>query len=355
MNLLFLTDELNYADGVSSQLYYLLTGLIKKNDLRLSVMCSGGDGVEKFRAAGIDIILNENLNHRSRSIKGFLSALKSVSEYCKANKVNIIHSHNHYAANIASVSLKIRLSKNIRTVQTVHGIIPETGKLNHLSAGTYICVNDHVYSYLKDKISDEKKINLIYNGIDLKENKNKNFNSRLRFISAGRLDKGKRVDLFIKAVSLLSASLRDKADFIIAGDGDASAELKKLNENLNTGIEFTGQINELRKLFESCDVFVMTSGSEGLPMTILEAAAEKVMVLTSSFDGIGNIIKDNSDGLIFPVDNADELAQKIGYIIENPETIITLTDNFYRSASEKFNSDVMTGKYYALYSKLLTQ
>ncbi|HMR39832.1 MAG TPA: glycosyltransferase family 4 protein [Ignavibacteria bacterium] len=355
MNLLFLTDELNYADGVSTQLFYLLSGLKKKKNLKISLICSGGDAGEKFLAAGIDVLTDENLNHRSRSIKGFLSALRSVAGHCKANSVNIIHSHNHYAANIASTSLKIRLSGNIRTVQTVHGIIPETGKLDHLSASAYISVNDHVYKYLKDKIRDEKKINLIYNGIDTGENKDKKYNSRLKFISAGRLDKGKRVEIFIKAVSMLPDSIREKADFMIAGDGEKYAALKKLDEDLNTGIEFTGQINDLRKFFKDCDVYVMTSGSEGLPMTILEAAAEKVMVISAAFDGIENIIKDNSEGLIFPVDNADELSEKIRFTIENPETVITLTGNFYRSAAVKFDSDLMAGKYYELYKKLLIQ
>lgn len=354
MNILYLTDELNYADGVSTHLFYLLSGLLKKQEVKLTIMCSGGDAIDKFKAEGIDTIVNKNLNHNFRNVKGFLSALKSVSDFCKKENIELIHSHNHYAANIATASLKIRISANIKTVQTIHGIIPETGKLSHHSAGSYIAVNDHVFENLRRKIQKEESISLIYNGIDFKENRSRKYNSRLKFVSAGRLEKSKGTDVFINAVSKLFSSERERADFIIAGEGKEYEALKKLDLSLDTKIEFKGLIKDLRKFFEEADVLVITSGSEGLPMTILEAAAEKVLVITSAFDGIENILKSDSDGLVFPVGDSDKLKDIMERMINSPETIKTYTKNFYNTASAKFNSDLMSGKHFDLYRKLLT-
>ena len=355
MNILYLADELNYADGVSTHLFYLLRGIIKNKNIRISLMCSGGDAIEKFKEAGIEVNVNENFNHRTRSVKGFLSALKSVSGHCIDRDVNMIHSHNHYNANIASASLKIRLNKKVKTVQTVHGIIPDTGKLNHLNAQSYVAVNDHVYQHLAKKILKEDKISLIYNGIDFRDSKIKSYNDRLKFISAGRLEEGKNTGLFIKAVSMLTETERSKAEFIIAGEGNKSDELKEADKNLSTGIKFTGLIKDLRTYFENCDVFVMTSGSEGLPMSILEAAAEKVLVVTSAFNGVKNILNENSDGFLYPVGNAEKLSVILKTIIDKPEMNCTFTDNFYRTAREKFNSEIMTIKHTELYTKLLSQ
>jgi hypothetical protein len=132
------------------------------------MISGGGDAEDKFEKSGAKIMMSEKFNHQNRSVKNFLGSVRYLNQFIKKNKIQLVHSHSHYAANIASYARKI---SPVRTIQTIHGIFPDGGKLKHFNSQYYIAVNDHIKeNLLQIKITDPETIFLIYNGVDFSYN-----------------------------------------------------------------------------------------------------------------------------------------------------------------------------------------
>ncbi len=352
MNILFLTNRLDYTDGVSSHLYYLLKGLKKNSSLNMQINCSGGDALEKFADLDIEILTDKNLNHEGRSVKSLTSAVISTSKLIKKKKIDIIHSHNHYAANIGYLSSKF---SGADTIQTNHGLLPEKGFLKHFKARKYIAVNEHIQEYmLENKITSEKNINLIRYGLPYEEfNKDKS-SQEIKIICAARLIYEKGVDTFIKCAALLAGENKFNFKFYLAGSGDVEKELKKLNEKLKAKVKFMGSVKTLTDTLKGTDIFVIPtrSSSEGFPMSIIEAAFAKNLIITSGFRGLNSIFTNQSDGLTFEINDHRELSRRILFAAENQNERKLMTEHFHRKALKLFDIKVMIQKHEALYKSV---
>jgi len=348
MNILHLTNELNYSDGVSSHLFYLLKSL-KEQNVNSFILCGGGDALSKFEKYCSGIFVYEKLKHENRSAVNFPKAMLELRRIVNENKINLLHSHNHYAAGIA-----FRYSRlaSLPAVQTVHGIIPPAGRLKHFAADHFIAVNDHVRDHVAEN-EPGKNVTIIYNGVEFHPFEKKLNTGKIRFIAASRLVKGKGLEAYIRAAGMIDPEYKQRAEFLIAGKGKLGNELENLNNELNAGIKFLGEITEMSKLFAETDVFVIPSENEGLPISLLEAASGKNLILASAFDGVENILVPDEEGLVFKINDSDDLLNKIKFIIDNPESIPKLSDNFYAKAKKKFNSTLMAEQHFELYSKIL--
>ena len=350
MNILYLTNELNHADGVSAHLYNLIIELKRNYRVEVSIICGGGDALDKFIDTGSNVIENKIFYHSARSLKNFASAILYMYKISGSKKIDIIHSHSHYASNIANRSSKF---SGVKTVQTVHGIIPDTGRLNLLAGNNFITVNDHVFRYVKVSCGKGKRVDLIYNGIDFNENTLMRKNDKMTFIAASRFEPGKGLETFIRAVGNLPEQFRSKAEFIIAGEGSLEKELKKLSNDIRANIIFPGMILDMRKMFEQTDVFIIPSESEGLPMTMLEAITSGNSIISSDFDGAESIITNGSDGIIFKMNDPDSLAEIFMSAIDNPGIMKRYSLALFKKAKEKFSLSEMVQRHINFYKSII--
>lgn len=99
---------------------------------------------------------------------------------------------------------------------------------------------------------------------------------------AGRLDPDKRVDLAMRAASLVPDS-----DLVIAGDGSQRRVLETLAARLGNGnrIQFLGQLKSGLDVIAAADVLLLTSRSEGRPLVIVEAAAVGTPAVATANEG----------------------------------------------------------------------
>ncbi|MEO8447619.1 MAG: glycosyltransferase family 4 protein [bacterium] len=350
MNILHLTNELNHSDGVSSHLFYLLKSL-KDQNIDSFILCGGGEAISKFENVCGGIFVYEKLKHENRSAVNFPKAILELRRVVNENNINILHSHNHYAAGIAFQYSRLA---SLPAIQTVHGIIPATGRLKHFAADQFIAVNDHVRDHVAEN-EPGKKVTIIYNGIKFYPFEKKHNTNKIRFIAASRLEKGKGLETYIRAAGILDPAYKLKAEFLLAGKGSLENELENLNKKLKAGIKFLGEITEMSKLFEETDVFVIPSENEGLPISLLEAATGNNLILSSAFDGVENIFIPDEEGILFKINDSEGLSNKIRFIIDNPEIIPKLSGNFYAKAKKKFNSTLMAEKHFELYTAILNK
>jgi len=87
--------------------------------------------------------------------------------------------------------------------------------------------------------------------------------------------------------------------------------------SLKSNIKILGELhyNEIPDFLNSIDIYIQPSVSEGSPITIKEAMAAGLPILTSSAGGIPEVIKNNKTGLIFENRNVDHLKRKLVKII----------------------------------------
>jgi len=115
--------------------------------------------------------------------------------------------------------------------------------------------------------------------------------------------------------------------FVIVGDGYGDELPRAREEVARRGLErlihFTGHRNDLRDIYVSFDVFLMTSLTEGMPNTLLEAMALGVPSVSTSVGGVPELLEHGNGGFLAPVGDADALADHV---------INLLADSSLRSA-----------------------
>ena len=177
---------------------------------------------------------------------------------------------------------------------------------------------------LQDRIVQHFGVNslVIHNmvGADFFNQTNKfNFDGKIRFVTTGRLVYGKGFDLLPKAFAKLNLP-KEKWEMIIIGGGEEYVDLQKqINEvNLQGNIHLLGQKTKTQvvDILKNSNVFILPSRAENFSVAVLEALACGLPVISSICGGIRECIFD-FNGLLFPVDDVDALANSIKSIFEN--------------------------------------
>jgi glycosyltransferase involved in cell wall biosynthesis len=142
----------------------------------------------------------------------------------------------------------------------------------------------------------------------------------IRVVAAGRLHPKKGFDILIRAIGLLRARGLDVV-CDIAGEGDERAALEHLITALDLGVavSLTGWTLDVSGFLASGDLFAFPSHQEGFPLSLLEAMAVGLPVVSSAIDGPVEMIVDGETGLLTPPDNPQALADALAAVIADPE------------------------------------
>ena len=189
----------------------------------------------------------------------------------------------------------------------------------------------------------KKNIVILHNALNLQkidilsnEYEVLNEDNKFKIISVGRLDSNKNQILLIEAAKLLA---KEYSNFEISfvGKGEMEDYLKnKVKEyGLEDKIKFRGYIENPFPLIKNSDVLCLTSILEGFGNVILEAMRLKTAVISTECGLASEIFKMYSCGLISEY-NAEDLKQKLLYLINNKEEKQTLEDNAFK-VSTKFS------------------
>ena len=156
-----------------------------------------------------------------------------------------------------------------------------------------------------------KKINID----QIKEKYGIKNNFRRIIFSVSRLEKTKKINVIIEALAELRKSNPD-ALLLIGGVGSLKSSLERRvhESNLSGSVLFLGYLNDedLLDIYNFADIFVYAGNVETSgPLTILESMACKTPVICAASGGPLEIIKDGYNGLLFEVDNPEDLSKKI--------------------------------------------
>lgn len=162
----------------------------------------------------------------------------------------------------------------------------------------------------------------LYNGID---NTFENVNGKIRddeiiIGTIGRLAYQKAQEYFIGMAALILEKRKGlKIRFEIWGEGEEKENYKGLikNSGLENNVFLCGYAYDRKSVYESLDLFVLTSRYEGIPFVILEAMSAGVPVISADAGGINEIIRDGDNGILVPRGDAGALANAVLKLIDD--------------------------------------
>jgi glycosyltransferase involved in cell wall biosynthesis len=105
-------------------------------------------------------------------------------------------------------------------------------------------------------------------------------------------------------------------------------------------------------LLGSVDVVALPSYREGLPRTLVEAAACGLPLITTDVPGCREVVSDGVDGLLVPMGDSEALAQAIRRLQDNPEFAYQLGDAARLKARAQFDERIVIQRTLEVYAEL---
>lgn len=202
----------------------------------------------------------------------------------------------------------------------------------------------------------ETRIRLCYNAIDLERYHRSGAAAGtsatpvIGTVCALRPEKG--VDTLLRAF----AKLQDvNAKLLIVGSGPQSEQLHSLAAQLELGprCHFEPATADVTKWLSQIDLFVLPSRFEALSNSLMEAMACSCCVVATRVGGNPELIEDGYNGLLFPVDDATELAEVLRTLVANPEQIRTFAARACAKV-QQFSYERTASTLEAIYDSVLT-
>jgi glycosyltransferase involved in cell wall biosynthesis len=153
-----------------------------------------------------------------------------------------------------------------------------------------------------------------------------------RIVVTRSLEQHNHVGLVIRAFRLVKQKY-PRAELVIVGDGPQRGDLERLvaEERIN-GVGFVGHVprKEVSSFFAEADVHVNASARPDTPLSVLEAMAAGLPVLTVTGGGASELIRDRSNGLIVDAGDHIGLADRIVELVEDDALVGRLSEGAAR-------------------------
>ena len=294
-----------------------------------------------------------------------LKAIGEVRRLIKRYNPDIVYAHSSKAgaiARVADIGLKNHClynphgwAFNMRCSAKKKAMYTAIEKIAAPFCDKIICISDaEKQSALDKKICREDKLQVIFNGVDIEayENgihgtvKRKDLNiPEDAFVvgMVGRISPQKAPDIFIK----MAKHVKDKvsnAHFIIVGNGDQEAEIKKYakdNDFLDS-LHITGWVDNPMSYVELFDVACLLSRWEGFGLVLPEYMMARKPIVASRVDAIPNIICDGENGLLVEMDGVVGASTAVLKLYLNNNLKSKLIDEGLKTVYKKFDVQRMT-------------
>jgi glycosyltransferase involved in cell wall biosynthesis len=226
----------------------------------------------------------------------------------------------------------------------------------------YIAVSQDVAERLaKTYRIPARKINVVHNGIPLSSFSGA-ASTALRaaltgsagmpiVLTAARLAEQKGLGYLLKAAALVPEAM-----FVLAGEGPERAKLEAQAGELGVSkrVLFLGYRQDVPELLACCDLFVLPSLFEGLPLSILEAMAAGKPVVASSIGGNDEAVVHEETGLLVPLGDPAALAGAIHRVLSNSDLARRLGAAGKARVQDHFSAETMVRQVTHVYEEVLS-
>jgi len=299
---------------------------------------------------------------------------RRLARLCAAYDVRTIHAHQ-YAPFFYAATSRLLAWRDIPIVFTEHGRdYPDFRRIKRVLANRWLLgrrdrvigVGECVGRALSDfEGIHPERVEVVYNGIDV-EAYGQSGGERLEvrrslgladdepaIIQVARLNALKDHPTAIRAMAQLIARF-PRCRFLVVGDGEERAKVESLITELGLARHVTllGTRRDIPRLLAAADVFLLSSISEGIPLTLIEAMAAGLPCVSTAVGGVPEVIVDGQTGLLVEAGVPADMAAKLQRLVEDADLRAALGAAGRARSRTHFSDIRMHAAYQNLYRQL---
>ncbi len=305
--------------------------------------------------------------HELQRVPGIsLKVIRQLVSLIKSHKIDIVHTHNpapHFYGSMAG------LLTGCPVIHTKHGRNYPTefkkvwlNKISSYLSNKIVAVSQNAADVcLEVENIPSKKVSVILNGIDTNifhqmgsdAEKTRGF---VRIGIVARLSAEKDHQTLLNACKMLAVQTTG-FHLDIIGDGPLRGTLEKTVRSLglDTYVSFSGMRHDVPELLRQLDIFVLSSTTEGISLTLLEAMATELPIVATNVGGNPEVVIDGETGYLVPSQNPEEMARKLLLLINDRDIRRQMGEKARERVITNFSIMETAKKYEDLYRSILNK
>lgn len=322
---------------------------------------------------------------RNPSLTSDRKAYNKLKQIIKEFQPDIVHTH---AAKAGALGRRAAASCGVPViVHTFHGhvfhsyfgkaktrIFKEIERNLAKKTDAIVAISDIQKHELSEihKIAKQEKIKVIQLGFDLVPFRDKRVSERekvrqqygiendtIAIAIIGRLAPIKNHQYFLEVIEILLDKTTKKIKVFIVGDGAERESIEdsvlKINKIHHEVLVMTSWIEDIGTFNAGMDIICLTSKNEGTPVSLIEAQAAGIPVITSDVGGVKDIVSEGETGYVVPLENQDIFIERLLELVENEKKRQIMSQNGWSHVEQKFHYMTLVENTKKLYSQLLNE
>jgi glycosyltransferase involved in cell wall biosynthesis len=367
---ILLLNETSGPGGAETVLYNIAKNLDRNRYLPRVVLFRSGWFRDYLVDEGIPVDIIQS--HRSWD----LTFIRQLSRYCKEHRIDLIHAHLPGANLYGSVVGKLL---GIPVICTLHNEYIMPGSVERFSgvkmfiirslASRLVIVAEYMRGdYLRRGKIPSRKMVLIYNGVRQEQADSSfdiaEFKRQIDFrdgdilianIANLRTPKGHMI--LMDAAAKVCGEMPQAKFLLIGEEGDGkikAAILDKMKQyGLGDKVKLMGFRRDVSQILKHVDIFMLSSISEGLPVSVVEGMRSGLPVIATEVGGLPEVVENGASGYLVKPGDSEKLAAKLIELCKNPSLRKTMGNKGNEIASRLFSLDLMIKNYQTLYEELM--
>jgi len=362
---LFLTTSMSRG-GAQRQIVDLATGL-QADGWWVGVLAMTGpcDYCDELKAAGITFASLRMARGRPTPV-----ALRRYLSFVRRWRPDVIHSHMVHANLLARIGRLF--NPGVPVVCTVHNVVE--GRrwreiayrlTDPLASATTAVSSAAAERYVRVGAVPRDRMTFIPNGFDLSADRvpagareairrELGVGDGFLWVSLGRLDVQKGYDLLLEAFDAVRR-VRPNARLAIAGDGPENQALTGMVASLELGesAQLLGDRQDAPAILAGADAFVLSSRWEGMPMVLLEAAAQRLPIVSTDVGGCREVAQSALGAVLTDTSTAAIANGMLSVMDLSPAERARIGTDLREHVHTAFDMDAVLARWEDLYSSVL--
>lgn len=305
-----------------------------------------------------------------------LKTAKKVNNYLKAEGINILHTHLFHADLIAA-TLKTFFNKTVCIISTKHGyqekVLQQYDPVNYKKPNNlYYHITKYILRKIDINIAVSKAMADLYFNLGMSKTHYPYIHHGITFpefdkpvhgenyrrassqlITVGRIEIIKGHHFLIDAMPMVLEAFPE-TKLLVLGDGTekANCEEQVKTARLQGNVEFMGFVHQPYQYINNSDIVIQPSFFESFGLVFIEGLALKTPIIAFDVPAGNEILENNKTALLVSKGDSKALAEKIIYLLKNPDVAKQIAENAYEKYKNEFTTEAMVKKMAAWYKSL---
>lgn len=297
--------------------------------------------------------------------------VRRLREVFDRTSPDVVHTHGYRGDVVAGT---VARRAGLPVVSTVHGFTGGGGKNRFYEwlqeralrrHDAVVAVSDPIRRRLLSRGVDGDRLHLVRNAwrrdgplLDRGEARDRLGLSPDAFVVGwvGRLSREKGPDVFLEAMDRLAREVPDATASVVGTGAERDAlEARAAEAGLDGRVRFHGRVPEAAEVYRAFDVFVLSSRTEGTPMSLLEAMDAEVPVVATRVGGVPDVVRHEREALLVPPADAGALAEAVARVRRDREPARDRARRARARIDREFAPGPWTDRYEEIYREAVSR